>query len=828
MGNQKSDKSSDSVTFQDKLVDEKDEFVDSLNLKPEKIREDIEKMRDIEGFPNGDVEDILELSNPPYYTAYPNPYIKDFIDWYGTPYDEDSDNYNIEPFIENESYGRTDSVYNIHFYHTKVPPQAIENYIDHYTTKNDIIIDFFAGSGMTGVAALRLSRYPIIIDLSTLCGFIDFNNLKKIDLDKFNDFAYNIYNKVYSEYSSFYGVDGCDEIQRNFTVWTSIHICPFCINEFKFYEADSRNRAIICPKCNSEIKSKDLKYKMNSNGTVIYEPIEIHYIKKNKRYNIPINEFEKNILKEIEKITIPFWFPRERMPEGDESRRNDKYGFTHTCHFYTKRNLLVLSAFFHYIQNYAIEEEYKNRFRYVLTAAMSRLTIFNRYMPRHNRHVGPLSGTLYLPKLFAEINPFKNIKEKIDAISKANYNYKQDSYFVSNQSATDLQNIPENSIDYIFIDPPFGENIMYSELNFIYESWLKVFTNNKKEAIVNNTQNKDELDYFNLIKSALIEGNRILKPNRWITLEFHNSKASIWRIIQEGLFKSGFVVAQVLTLDKQKGTTKQLTAPGTVKNDLIINAYKPDKNLYDKFSLKGGMNLEKEFIKMHLNKLPVEPNVERTSQMLYSKFLAYYLQNGFEVRLDASEFYDLLKNTFEERDNYWFNNDQIAKYEKFSVLNIKLGKIDFDQTILGISDEKTAIMWLIQFLKIPKTYDEIYTEFTKNLLTSQDKMPELKIILDENFSTKNNKYRLPSDLERKEKEEVRDKRLMKEFNEILLETQNNRKIKDVRKESLLHGLMKIYKEKDVETIKSIGERLDKNLINSDDDISAIIDWAQYQ
>ncbi len=68
---------------------------------------------------------------------------------------------------------------------------------------------------------------------------------------------------------------------------------------------------------------------------------------------------------------------------------------------------------------------------------------------------------------------------------------------------------------------------------------------------------------------------------------------------------------------------------------------------------------------------------------------------------------------------------------------------------------------------------------------------------------------------------------IKEFNEILQEAQSKRKIKEVRKEALLHGLMKLYKEKDVEKIKFLGESLDRSIIDSDDDISAIIDWAMY-
>ena len=42
------------------------------------------------------------------------------------------------------------------------------------------------------------------------------------------------------------------------------------------------------------------------------------------------------------------------------------------------------------------------------------------------------------------------------------------------------------------------------------------------------------------------------------------------------------------------------------------------------------------------------------------------------------------------------------------------------------------------------------------------------------------------------------------------------------------GLMNLYKEKDVDTINLLGERIDKKIIESDDDISAIIDWAKYK
>ena len=114
-------------------------------------------------------------------------------------------------------------------------------------------------------------------------------------------------------------------------------------------------------------------------------------------------------------------------------------------------------------------------------------------------------------------------------------------------------------------------------------------------------------------------------------------------------------------------------------------------------------------------------------------------------------------------------------------------------------------------------------------MVSQDKIPELKDILDENFIYENGKFRVPNFSENKKIEEFRNKNLSKEFDNILEEINSSKKkIKEVRKEALLYGLMNLYKEKEVDLIKTIGNRVDRNIINSDDDISTIIDWAMYK
>jgi hypothetical protein len=232
---------------------------------------------------------------------------------------------------------------------------------------------------------------------------------------------------------------------------------------------------------------------------------------------------------------------------------------------------------------------------------------------------------------------------------------------------------------------------------------------------------------------------------------------------------------------------------------------------------------------MHLEKLLIESTIERTPQMLYSRIIAHYIQKGFEIQIDANEFYDLLSSNFHERNGFWFNEDQIPEYEKNIKLDENFKGIDLNQSILGITDEKSAIIWLAQFLQEPKSYSDIFIEFNKKTMKSEDKIPELRDILDDNFVTEDGKYRIPSKFERKEKEENREKTLFKEFNKLLEEIHTSKKkIKEVRKEALIQGLMKLYKEKDIDTIKLIGERIDRKIIDSDDDISTIVDWAMYK
>jgi tRNA G10 N-methylase Trm11 len=98
--------------------------------------------------------------------------------------------------------------------------------------------------------------------------------------------------------------------------------------------------------------------------------------------------------------------------------------------------------------------------------------------------------------------------------------------------STAALSLPDSSIDYIFTDPPFGENIYYADLNFLVESWHGVTTDARPEAIIDRFKKKALPEYQHLMQRCFAEYHRVLKPGRWMTVVFSNSRASVWNAIQ--------------------------------------------------------------------------------------------------------------------------------------------------------------------------------------------------------------------------------------------------------------------------------------------------------
>lgn len=817
------------------------------------LRKRLPELKKIEGFPIGDDEDIINLSNPPFYTACPNPYINEFIEKNGKPYNEVTDDYLCEPFVGDISEGKSSPIYTAHSYHTKVPHKAIMQYINHYTSENNIVLDGFSGTGMTGVAAQHTKRKSILSDLSPAATFITRGYNNKVNIDLLLEKAHQILAKVSDElhwvYETFHEGNHDKIGIINHTLWSDVFQCPYCNNDFVFWDEaldhieGNALQSFPCPNCSSNLSKKDCKRAIvsitdNYIGKDIEiakrKPVLINYTYKNKKYNkIPDNN-DLEIVDRIMSIKSSYWTPIYELPFGYNTPQPlNSHGYAYFHQLYTPRNLLVLSCLWDSIIK--DESASKERLMFSFTAmqrAVSNLAsvAFTYYFHGGGGAINAgTKGTYFVASITPEVNVYDSFKSRLKSIRKSKLDLYGDC-IINTGSTTSLSNIQANSIDYIFTDPPFGENIMYSELNLLWEYWLKVKTNNTSEAIINKTQDKDLNAYSILMEKAFIEYYRVLKPKRWITVEFHNSKSSVWNAIQHGIIKAGFVVAQVSTLDKKQNSFKQYTSIGAVKNDLVISAYKPSKRFEDSFLKNAGEGLEIDFVQEFLQQQPIRPMLERTEKMLYSKMLSYYIQHGYEVRYDAKAFYLLMRQNFAEEDGYWFNAGQINSYMEYKK-KMKLDGIDDIKQgafMMFVTDEKSALVWLHNYLNEPKSFSDIHTAFTQLANIQGDEVPDLKEILEQNFIAVNGLYRRPkTDPEHNSVLEKREKQLMRQFESLLIQAQTEKKkIKSVRKEAVLLGFESCYKQKRFKDILSLAQRLDNAILEESSDLKEFVDAAE--
>ena len=150
---------------------------------------------------------------------------------------------------------------------------------------------------------------------------------------------------------------------------------------------------------------------------------------------------------------------------------------------------------------------------------------------------------------------------------------------VSTQSAINLGNIPSNSIDYIFTDPPYSWKVQYGEANFVWESWLAFDTHwHDEEIIVNDVRGKSQQDWAEMMRRAMAECYRVLKPGRWLSLCYHDSSEGTWGLVQDFMAEVGFVVDKTdtaLSIDMEQKSWKQVVSDKITKRDLVLNFYKP-------------------------------------------------------------------------------------------------------------------------------------------------------------------------------------------------------------------------------------------------------------
>lgn len=891
----------------------------------EELRKKIPELKKIEGFPIGEDEDIIALSDPPYYTACPNPWLLEFINFWNIE-SPNVNNYEGEPFSSDVSEGKNDPIYNAHSYHTKVPYKAIMRYILHYTNPGDVIYDAFSGSGMTGVAVKMCEdineirdlgysqeyanskagkRYSILSDISPAATFIGYNYNKSAKAHEIEDKLMKIVSrlKVHNSWkyvtlhensqslmSELMLAETVKDMKKiisnnsnsfgeiNYVVWSEVYTCPSCQKELTYWEATVNpndnlkvSKEMNCSACGAKFKKKNSEKKYVTHydkflKKTIEQPktkiVKISYFNPDgKRSEKRPDKFDEKLaqliseykLDNIDSIT------KSRFFHGSETDRLIRQGINQVYDLYYPRTLNLIGEL--------LGTNNKDAdLQFLFGSTIPKMTKLNRFMPQHGSRalVGPMANALYTPPLSVENNFIRQLNFQLKKIVKA---YTEiEGGVITTQSSTSIQ-LPNDSVDYMFFDPPFGANINYSELSYSREAWLGVITEDEFEAIENKKMGKTLGNYTELMSRAFKEAYRILKPNRWITVEFSNTQASVWNALQFVIQNSGFVIASVDALDKKRGGFHAMITTTAVKQDLVISAYKPSSASI--MEMKKEQNSEESawvFVKQHLKKLPVFMGdrgkgsviVERTPRILYDRMIAYHVQTGLHVPISSQEFQAGLASRFPMRDGMVFLDNQVAEFDKKRILIN-----EFSQLNLFVSDENSAIEWLRQqLLKKPQTRQDIHPLFMKELHTAKHEiLPELEELLNQNFLRFDGEDEVPSQIltylrknfkdlrgleatnskvinkakyrwfvpnpnKQADLERLRERSLLREYENYLKEIEGNkRKLKVFRTEAIRAGFKKAYSDKDFESIVKVGERIPEKVIQEDDKLLMYYDNA---
>lgn len=437
------------------------------------------------------------------------------------------------------SIEKTAPRYFMHKYWGKKPASGISPLIDRYTKPGDTIIDPFSGYGVFCCEAYLKNRNVIVNDLNPIANFIAHNLFSKnvnISIVK------ELWEKIKSELSSY-------------------------INQWYLITIDGKSYLPI-----SILRSKD--------GL----PLQFTF-KDGKKTSI--KDIPEVVAKEFcvyeNDYFIEDWYPVVSIIEN--SRISARPNMT-VVDLFTKRTLACHAKLLSLIEKYATGEV-RDLFLIAFTANLANCSkLVPPIKSRGALSQGAWMTGFYIGETYIENNVLhyyenrikKAIKGKEDFLKALSNNKIQCDYRITNFDAKDIK-LPDNSVDYVFTDPPYGDSVPYFEQSIIWNSWLKLAPDYHKEIVISDSnQRKKNIEAFeNDINSAFSEIRRILKDNKHFSLTFHSLSGLEWKAVSNACVFNNFNVVDYEWLEQKTYPPRQLNRVKSIKGDVLVTFRKnPD------------------------------------------------------------------------------------------------------------------------------------------------------------------------------------------------------------------------------------------------------------
>jgi 16S rRNA G966 N2-methylase RsmD len=477
--------------------------------------------------------------------------------------------------------GRGDPAYMAHAYLTKVPVPAIVPFIEKYTQPGDVVLDSFAGSGMTGVAAAVCGRKGRLSDISVLGQHIGRNYVNLADPDQVRKQAAEVVRATRDALGDVYAVP-CAACGRSAqlakSVWSMLLECTGCgkpVNYYRAFEATGWNKPkMLCPHCDEPVVSRQPRIGEER----VLDYIDCTCFSTQREQPAAGNPVEID----LDGIAFPRVeiAPDREMYQASALGRNN---LTTIASFYAPRNLAVLTTLRDKIGEVA-GEQVRSKLLFAFTACLTRAS--KRYQWSPQRPLNAANANYYVAAVFYEWNVYSLFERKVTAVLRSDEWIREmsgeGSLFASEVdvryeiASADSLPLPDDSVDYVFTDPPFGSNLFYADMALFQEGWLGTFTDVTKEAVIDRSRkgSRKSQRYEEILAGALREYRRVLKPGGRVSMVFGNSSGTVWALVQRAIATAGMQIEPdaLVVLNKGQRSVKGLASgfEDVATLDLII------------------------------------------------------------------------------------------------------------------------------------------------------------------------------------------------------------------------------------------------------------------
>jgi len=638
-------------------------------------------------------------------------------------------------------------VYKMHRYFARRPWSVFNELIRHYSNPRSIILDPFCGGGVTVIEGLKLSRKVIGVDLNPMATFITRTEAINIDLNELRKAFQEIEKSVKHEIQKLY-LTICPKCKKETPAewfeWSYIYECPSCKKEVQLSEAKKlKGGKYICSFCKEVFKLVEAK---RIGETPIRLKVNCEHCgfkgeKKPDDYDFKkVKWIEKNFERIIEKEKL--FIPEENFPDADRQRDDALFqkNIRKFKDLFTSRNLLANAIIRKFIVNTDYREEIKDlllltfssnlgwtsrlvddvghgwqRHAYWIPVLFFETNVWNSFLRRFSGGASSiLKGKEYSQK---EIGDYCRIVDNFEELVKTG------SCIIFTQSSDKLP-LPNESIDAVITDPPYGGNVQYIELTNFWTVWLKE-TLNLKSGVVENAMEaittrhsgfpteKSTDHYKKTLLNIFKESYRVLKPHRWMVMTFHNKEFGIWNAIHLAAHDAGFILSEedgmIYQPPIQNYTqTMHTKVGGSMLGDFILSFQKaekvPEKKIMEYIDIgRRIQELAAETIQYHGG---------ATLSQIYMRLIPFLVNKRKLEEIKESDLPKYFNSKFEEKNGKWYFKEKMDSEIEEYLRDYNKKNYDEETALLDFVPVEAKLETIIRWTLIKKglegaTQDEI-------------------------------------------------------------------------------------------------------------------------